>query len=302
MQIIDEILKATEYAPTIKGNSAWIKCPFHGGGHERTPSCRINLEKGKYPIGFYYCYGCSSHGTWNTLAEKLHLAKIDTEELELQSPSVSKSKLDALLQEDKVLNTLDMSLAVDFESSENWRGISGVTLNNIGAKLCPDLRFKDTFVYLPCIQLGKEVGNIKAVMQRKPGQLGYINSGGEWAKKGLFPYDYVRLMLKSVNVLALVEGPRDALNLIQYGMPALAILGSQNWSQYKAELVELLNPDKIVLMFDGDEAGNRAYEKVVAYFKYFDKNSLLRFNFDKDKDPADLKKEEVENLIKYLKG
>jgi len=299
--ITEEIFKASQYAPVLKGNSIWIKCPYHADGQERTPSCRINLEKGKYPVGFFYCYGCSKHGEWNELAEKLHLAKIDKSEEPLQINQLTKHQIDSLYEENTSINTLNMDLCVSFEKNDKWRGISGGLLNNIGAKLCPDLKFNDTFVFLPCIQLGKEVGNIKAVLKRKPGQLGYINSSGDWAKRGLFPYDYVKsIMPQYNNMVALVEGPRDALNLIQYGFPALAILGSQNWSKYKAELIELLNPNKIVFMFDGDEAGNRAYEKVRESFKFYDDKSLFRFNFDNGKDPADLNEDEVKNLFNYL--
>ena len=48
----EELLQnADRFDPIIKGDSVWIKCPFHSEGRERTPSCRINLVKGKYPAG-----------------------------------------------------------------------------------------------------------------------------------------------------------------------------------------------------------------------------------------------------------
>ena len=36
----------------------WIKCPFHGNGQERTPSCNLDPEQSRY-----YCFGCHSTGS-----------------------------------------------------------------------------------------------------------------------------------------------------------------------------------------------------------------------------------------------
>ena len=40
-----------------RGGSKWVKCPFHGGGNERTASCKIDDERGTY-----YCFGCHESG------------------------------------------------------------------------------------------------------------------------------------------------------------------------------------------------------------------------------------------------
>ncbi len=41
-----------------RSGQPWIKCPFHGGGNERTPSCKLNVERGSY-----YCFGCHESGS-----------------------------------------------------------------------------------------------------------------------------------------------------------------------------------------------------------------------------------------------
>ena len=40
-----------------KGGSKWVKCPFHGGGNERTPSCKLDDARGTF-----YCFGCHESG------------------------------------------------------------------------------------------------------------------------------------------------------------------------------------------------------------------------------------------------
>lgn len=61
MRSIDEVIR--EFAPSaLDGavtSSAFImvKCPFHGGGTERTPSCSLSRYK---PV--FFCHGCSTGG------------------------------------------------------------------------------------------------------------------------------------------------------------------------------------------------------------------------------------------------
>lgn len=40
-----------------RGGSKWVKCPFHGGGNERTASCKLDDSKGTF-----YCFGCHESG------------------------------------------------------------------------------------------------------------------------------------------------------------------------------------------------------------------------------------------------
>ncbi len=93
----------------------------------------------------------------------------------------------------------------------------------------------------------------------------YMNAKGLWSlNKGLFPFDYsVKVMLeKNVSTVVLVEGPRDALRLLKAGIPAMSILGTHSWSDSKRRLLERAGVTKIVLLFDGDEAGEAATELI----------------------------------------
>ena len=55
------------YIPVVtRGGRNWAKCPFHGGGNERTPSFAINDRD-----GFYHCFGCHESGDMFTFVEKM---------------------------------------------------------------------------------------------------------------------------------------------------------------------------------------------------------------------------------------
>ena len=110
---------------------------------------------------------------------------------------------------------------------------------------------------------GKQRGYIKAQIEKPKDKAipSYINSSGSWSLKyGLFPYDFATQMMKAkeLSTLVLVEGPRDALRLLKYGIPAMCIMGTQSWGAAKLRLLEFTSATRIVLMMDGDLAGRKA--------------------------------------------
>ncbi len=48
-----------------RGGSKWVKCPFHGGGNERTASCKLDDTRGSF-----YCFGCHEGGDIFSLVMK----------------------------------------------------------------------------------------------------------------------------------------------------------------------------------------------------------------------------------------
>ena len=52
---------------SYKSGNAWIRCPYHGGGNEKTPSLKINLTSTKASIGSCYCFACGKNIGWNEL-------------------------------------------------------------------------------------------------------------------------------------------------------------------------------------------------------------------------------------------
>lgn len=211
-----------------------IQCPFHS---DSTPSCGINIGKSGVPFGFFNCLGCNTKGPWNKLAEKLGLQKLTEEDNQIIIPRIN-------IEEP----TLDGKLRLPLV---NWRTIPSSTLKAIGAFRTYEERFEDTVVILPNYINGELVGYITA--REKKTEMAYINSIGDWSKKwGLFPYDFIARKKKKAVVIT--EGPRDALKLISYKIPALAVLGAGLWSTTKKSLLLNLDTD-FYIFFDGDKVG-----------------------------------------------
>ena len=76
--LLNELAKLPhDRALQIKGHNAVIRCPFHSGGMERTPSMGILLEprKGASP-GVYSCFACKAKGSWSNFAELYNLTPL----------------------------------------------------------------------------------------------------------------------------------------------------------------------------------------------------------------------------------
>jgi DNA primase len=127
---------------------------------------------------------------------------------------------------------------------------------------------------LPVKVNGKIVGGIRASIDYKK----YLTTSGNWVKsRGLFPFDVSKKLMRSdrwgKKFVVLVEGPRDVARLVLAGVPALAILGSKQWSEDKTNLLmTLIDEDfEVVTIFDSDAGGKEATrlvkENLKQYFK-----------------------------------
>jgi DNA primase len=189
-----------------------------------------------------------------------------------------------------------------WDEGQPWRTVSGKLLRKINAGTMYDVQLKRIFVYLPCKVNNTVVGFIRANVV-KQGKANYFNSDGAWTfKRGLFPYDFVKGMIRKrkYRTVVLVEGPRDALKCIQYGIPAIACLGASNWSDMKTELILALtelNVDTVITAFDPDEAGVKLTSTVYAALK--DEIKVRQFKFPEDVDPGSMPKDIAVRLKSY---
>lgn len=314
--ILRELGRHRGYKKQTNGN-IWICCPFH---MEKTPSCGINIDptNRKVGLGTWNCMGCPEKGDWNKLAAKLGLEQLPksafahTHMAKKQTTKLQKALFGEGLNMDSLAEEFGIGIHLEFPKENKWRGISGKLLNRIGARLIYDRYNEDTGVLLPISVDGELVGGIKAVMTKEEGdkkKLGYLTSEGEWVKRmGLFPYDLVVEMLKhtGLTTVVLVEGSRDALRLIQKGIPALCILGTQNWSTNKMKLLLSLGVDRVVICMDGDGAGVSATNRLRSELKnYFDLKviRMMKYSTEEGKkiDPGNAPEYVIENIRKALR-
>jgi DNA primase len=248
-----------KYSGQIKRGetSSFILCPFHS---ERTGSFRIFHSPSSRSPGFGKCYGCGKTAKWDELAPVIGLKPIKWSKPEEQfAHRVSRQEQQKEERERKMLLS-------DLPADKYWRSISTNLLIAIGARkgrfYYPDADvFGKSWVYLPVLVNSELKGYTRAALKKLKDKPSYINSSGGWTKDyGLFPYDYVAALRPRYVIL--VEGQRDTLRLLQAKMPALAIMGTQSWSERKSRLIEMLGVELAILMTDGDDAGLAAIDLI----------------------------------------
>lgn len=263
--VLDELAGYSGTTKKLEG-STFIICPFHS---EDTPSGRIFHSETTRSAGFFKCYGCGKTASWNDLAPRIGLKPFKR-----QKPADEFINL-SLIPDEESIRDVDMAFQPDemrlFELPKNrtWRGIRTSLLTALGAKICkvnhPEHGWLKPKVYLPVLMRGELVGYIKARFKKSEDYPSYINAKGSWSKThGLFPFDYTISMMRSKksHTVVLVEGPRDALRLLQNGIPAVCILGTQSWSSTKSKMLELAGVNRLVIFMDGDDAGIAATDMI----------------------------------------
>jgi 5S rRNA maturation endonuclease (ribonuclease M5) len=257
----------------LKNNVYWIRCIYHGGGKERTPSLVINADPRDKRFFRAHCFACGKNATWPQLAAKLRCDPIDEgrgdnkasfyddQAIELFTASDAKR----LIGEESASTHIPTGFT--WPERTPWRTIDGVVVHAAGGLLYID-RFYDKErdehvqeerLFLPLVEYGELQGGVRANIKPKKGG-NYFNSTGLASSKFFLFTDLAESMLSGVaqgrRVLAVSEGPRDALNVAQLGYPSICNLGALNsWSQDKINHILRLSPDVVILMMDGDEPG-----------------------------------------------
>lgn len=263
---------------------SFVRCPFH---HERTPSLRVKHRQGDPKSGSWRCYGCSEYGRWNKLAEAMSLELFHgpDDQVNEDVPEFKSNVLDTYLLEDfgdgsatLKEESLDFYSLRDTEAIKSagiknnaWRGYDLEFLRKrIKAKLVSKTVYSHTnwYLYLPVLVGGEEVGYIKAQINKSADKSvpSYINASGTWSlTSGLFLFDQSIELMNALGVktVVLVEGPRDALRLLKFGIPCMAILGTHSWSDKKSDKLEAAGVEGIISCFDGDDAGRIATKLIV---------------------------------------
>lgn len=262
------------------GGSVVILCPWH---REKSPSFSINVEPSnrRVPLGFGHCFGCGARKNWNEIAKELNLKEIKGLRKDGTLPAEYVVALDGKMK-DQLLGNASLTfaelesnlggmLSYLIEPEDKWRGFRGKLLRKIGCQITVD-DYDNKCLILPVVIDGEIIGGQKALWTKIKSKKvsSYFNMPGDWIlNKGLFPYDYTeKLLVKSgKDYVVLVEGARDALRLLRRGIPALAILGTNNWGKQKRALVLNLPINRVVIMMDADAPGVKASNAIMKSLK-----------------------------------
>jgi 5S rRNA maturation endonuclease (ribonuclease M5) len=263
----------------LSDKRAMVVCPFHA---DKNPSASINLDPtAGAPLGWFRCFGCEKSVSWNEAAPHLGVKAFGKHKKRKSTDYLQPSQFkDELLNPETVPETenafqeeLDKIQFFDFQV-EKWRGVKVKLLLKVGAKFAYNDYDGNFYVWLPVWVQGHLRGYVKAHMEKPEEGTSYINAKGTWSGKyGLLFYDYSVALAKSkgLDTLVLCEGPRDALRLLKYGIPAVSVLGAINWSSEKRFTLEQSGISRLILFMDGDDAGIKATKKIY-------KSCRLHFN------------------------
>ncbi len=255
-------------------NSFSIVCPYpHPGGGVNT-HLNFRLKKDGRTS---HCFVCGQKGSWNRHAPTLGGAKFGATGL------VSEEGVHVNLAAALRNRMAETALRDDVDDPEvpegmtpwsgTWRRFSETFLNRAGAmewNQCTRSKEGRIFwtprIWFPCVQFGSYVGYAARRLDTKD-ILPYYNAPWMKSSEVLFGFDLAREISKESGItsVALVEGPVDALRLLDAGIPAVAVLGVENLGRKEA-LVMAAGFKKVFIVFDNDAPGKKATPDAVQQF------------------------------------
>lgn len=270
----------------------WLRCinPDHAGGHENTPSAKIELAEGSSYLGRYHCFGCSTNLSWNDFATRMNLNKIDSKYEGIRHRSLNFKKITNRANNIK-------PLTFRWPVTKEWRGIPGQFVHDMGGYVykSKDILADQTLI-IPVMMYGEEVGVVRALTRDpkrdkrgKKIEDSYLNSSGTWIKKAFLGYDRAA---KMTGPLWIVEGPRDFFRCLQAGLRVVCLLGSK-FGEDRTELIRLLNPRCLIIATDNDDPGNKVAD--IIRDECSDFVSCVRVRYKPGKDTFD-------QTIEYLQS
>lgn len=257
-----------------------IVCPFHP---DTNPSGHVILHHPSLSPGYFRCFSCGASKSWFNLCQALDIP------VEKNSPI---DNLSSVIKADKISFRTPTTLC---DVTAPWRGISADFLKNKGCKLKYDILSQVYRLHIPVFN-GHKTTPIGAVEARLDTTTlpKYRNSDNLSAKTVLLGLTW----LNRHSTIILTEGPADALRLQYVGLPAVSILGTQNWSSYKINLLASCGVKRVLLAFDDDPAGNACTEKI--YEQICNMFDTRIWTWSNGNDPASAPIEEVEMLKHFV--
>ena len=271
---VEELLQKENIPFIQKGNDYIVSClnPDHP---DRNPSMRVDRIS-----GVFHCFSCGYKGNLFTLHGE------ETSILQQLRDKVKRSIVK------KTAETVGLSMpssAIPYRG--DWRNISKETYAHFRAFNSHEKDFVGRVVF-PIYDLA---GNIRAFIGRHT---------GTDPKKYLITPSKVKLPIYPCpepvqGSIILVEGIFDAINLWDKGIyNAACIFGTNNVNEDKLELIRMRGAQKVYVFMDGDEAGQKAADKIKRMCEniYLPSTNILM----RDTDPGALSAKQVQKLKEQL--
>ena len=227
-----------------------ISCPFHD---DRRVSCSLNLD-----LGLWICFAGCGQGSLKGFIFKLSGKSWEELSYELDDNlDIQCTELDSVFLEQELE---DGYREVGYEEPENlmevpnnhWIYDRGFTKQLVLEWDCKVNQYLDFMI--PAKNADNEVlGWISRRLQANPK---YLFSRGFKKSQTLFGINHI----KEEQELYIVEGALDCMWLQQHGYASVGVLGA-NLSKKQIDLLGEINPSRVVLALDNDDAGGKGMQK-----------------------------------------
>jgi DNA primase len=264
-------------------------------GHDyKTPSLSIHRMDGRF-----YCFGCGVKGrSWNDFANYI---KVDTLTDEDMPDPFAVLRVDLDRRVKKALT--EISIPWDVEPwTTPWRKIRPEVLKKVGALRWFDdaNKIRAERILFPVWMYGEAKGWVARRTDQAPeGEklpMPYRNAAEMSSKEVLFPLDAVISM--HPHTVVLVEGPYDALRLVNFGIPALSTLGTRNYHPNNRIHIMNTGAERVIDAHDEDNAGKEArIDVALSLREMFD---VEHFVCPEDEDPGSMPKGDLMRLWKQV--
>lgn len=294
-------------------------CPFH---KEKTPSFKVNEE-----FQNFKCFGCGESGDVISYYAKRNLLnygeaikslafKLGIEDVSFEDHSVYYEITDylcSLFMEE--FNKLEDSHPAKQEifkrnlpvEDYGYAPKGNIILNKILKKYSKNdlqelgfiteknnLLWQDRLIFFIRDYLGKVIGFTGRRLDNKK-EFKYVNSKSSVIydkQKSLYNIDKAKKYIKEKDYVFLVEGTFDVNSMVYKGyLNTVSTNGTAVTKHHISTLLKCMSANgRIILVLDGDEAGQKAMYKILSNFKDIQK-SLYIINLPNNEDPCSYLKE-----------
>lgn len=282
------------------GKDEWrCLCPFHTKGSKRKAEFRFKRS------GYWNCFSCGANGDLVALVMGMeHLDYIRAKEWLQDAPSLF-TKLedvpklpaykDRHKQEAAYQILPESSIALYKTQCPVYLLRRGFTEEAL-LKYEIGYSFHQSRIVIPTRDVNKKLVGITL-------RLDFDSDGPKYwhdhFDKSAHLYGFHLWERKKTDRLFLVEGQLDVVRMWQHGLAACAILGSSISEEQVALLKEYARCDKLVMMFDNDEAGEKATrEAIKALSGTFLGRRLYAAEYPED-DPGELRSTKTIKLVPW---
>lgn len=291
-----------QYALSVGKKWATICCVFHT---EDTPSLGINLDGTGYN-----CFGCGAKGHYSELRKQLLPEIYDkgsglgaviskqtslTRSMNAFNNAVDSSAKAALLSE-KInnINQFEANTSIMVPWEEDWRGLTGEFLRMFGAKywISTEIsKVSEEFIQVPRILFPFKHPRLNFTIGYAARRLDDVlhKAEAKYRNASVIPTQEVLYLYSAIqpgSPVVIVEGPLDALVLRAHGIPAVASLGTNQWSAFKTRLILSRRPCMVMGLGDGDLAGRKFNNVLFNTFRHLVGKKYFQVDLPEGLDPG----------------